>query len=72
MLTRQVEKIIIEISHMGRIDLVRFLRGLDCDFDIDFSDEYLDSVSLDRLRHIAVAASIHSHTTATLQRRKSA
>ena len=72
MLTMQIEKIVIEISRMERAELVRFLRGLDCDFDIDFTDEYLDSMSLDRLRHTAVAASIHSHTTATLQRRMSA
>ncbi len=36
---------------------------MDCGFRIDFSDEYLKSMSLERLRHVVLAASLHAHST---------
>ena len=50
---------------MTRPQLVTLLRGLQCDFHLDFSDEYLASLSLDRLRHITVSASLRSRTHAS-------
>lgn len=44
------------IAAMNRRGLVRFLRGLDCGFEMDFTDEFLKSLSLGRLRHIVLAA----------------
>jgi hypothetical protein len=44
---------------MTRDDLVDTLRRMQCGFPIDFTDEYLASVSVERLRHIVLAAAIH-------------
>ena len=51
--------IVSTIAALKRRQLVALLRRMQCGFDIDFSDEYIDSMSLDRLRHIALAASMH-------------
>ena len=45
---------------MDRAKLIRYVRRLKCDFELDFTDEFLRSVSLERLRHIALAAGIHA------------
>jgi len=45
---------------MSRADLIAALRGLRCTFKLDFTQEYLHSASLDRLRHIYLAASLHT------------
>jgi len=58
------DEIISKIANMTRPQLVTLLRGLQCGFHLDFSDEYLASLSVDRLRHIALAASLRSHTEA--------
>ena len=65
MLTRQIDRDVQRISNMDRKGLVRMLRTMDCDFELDFSDEFLRSVSLERLRHIAVAASLCAHGEVT-------
>jgi len=46
---------------MNRAGLIRMLRRLDCDFELDFTDEFLADISLPRLRHIVLAASLHAH-----------
>ena len=51
--------IVSTIASMKRSQLVTLLRRMRCGFDIDFSDEYINSMNLDRLRHIALAASMH-------------
>jgi len=51
-----------KIATMRRAGLVRLLRSMDCGFRIDFSDEYLKSMSIDRLRHVVLAASLHDHS----------
>jgi hypothetical protein len=45
---------------MGRSELIALLRAADCAFRLDFTDEYLDSLSVERLRHIALAAKLHT------------
>lgn len=62
---QQVEALISRIASLDRPGLVRFLRGLDVDFAIDFTDEFLDSISLERLRHIVLAASLHTKQPCT-------
>lgn len=47
---------------MGREELTRHLQRLHCEFDLDFTDEFLDSLSLERLRHIVLAAMLHQHS----------
>ena len=51
--------IVSTIASMKRPQLVSLLREMRCGFDIDFSDDYINSMNLDRLRHIALAASMH-------------
>ncbi len=51
--------IVSTIASMKRPQLVTLLRRMRCGFDIDFSDDYINSMDLARLRHIALAASMH-------------
>jgi hypothetical protein len=44
---------------MDRSQLVQTLRDLKCPFEVDFSDEFLQSISIERLRHILMAATLH-------------
>jgi hypothetical protein len=55
-----VEKMIARIAGMDRKALVEHLKGLECPFDLDFTEDFLGSVSLERLRHIALAATLHA------------
>ena len=56
--------IISTIISMRRPQLVALLRRMRCGFDIDFSDDYINSMTLDRLRHVALAASLHDEAFA--------
>jgi len=60
MTVSRVDRLTSRIAQMDRPALVKALRGLRCDFEIDFTDEYLNSISLTRLRHIFLAAMMHS------------
>jgi len=48
------------IASMDRPDLVHTLETLECSFPLDFTEEFLDSVSVERLRHIVLAASLRA------------
>ena len=65
MSTRQHEKLAKELAEMDRDELIRRLRRLHCDFDLDFTDAFLDSLSMERLRHIVLAAMLHQHSQQT-------
>jgi hypothetical protein len=54
-----VEEMVEKIQSMDRDGLVKMLRGVHCGFAIDFTDEFLSSVSIERLRHICLAVSLH-------------
>ena len=56
--------IVSTIASMKRSQLVSLLRRMRCGFDIDFSDDYINSMNIDRLRHIALAASMHDEAFA--------
>ena len=56
--------IVRTIASMKRPQLVSLLRRMRCGFDIDFSDDYINSMSLEHLRHIALATSMHDKTFA--------
>lgn len=58
---QNLEALIERIAGMDRPALVDTLQNLNCDFRIDFTAEFLDSISLERLRHIVLAASLHDH-----------
>jgi len=59
----RIEALVKRIATMERADLVRYLRNLDVEFTIDFTNEFLDSISLERLRHIVLAAALRSRET---------
>jgi hypothetical protein len=48
------------IAALGRDELKKRIRNFRGRFKLDFSDEYLDRLSIDRLRHILLAALIHA------------
>jgi hypothetical protein len=58
-----VEKMVEKIAGMERADLIRLLSDLQCDFKMDFNDDFLNSVTLERLKHIVLAASLHAHNS---------
>ena len=57
---RRFEKDVQKIATMDRESLIRMLHRIHCSFDLDFTDEFLQSVSLERLRHLTIAAKLHS------------
>jgi len=45
---------------MDRFRLIRFLTQMRCSFELDFTREYLETISVDQLRHIVLAACQHA------------
>jgi len=66
MQAQSLEEYAKQIAVMPRPHLIAMLRGLDCDFKLDFTDEFMASVSLERLRHITMAALLHAHSPPNL------
>ncbi len=60
MFSSQVEKLLAEVLKLDRDGLVSFLWRLDCEFQIDFTDEYLQGMNLDRLQHLVAAVVLHA------------
>jgi len=60
MLSGSLEEIATNIARMQRDELLEILRSLRCSFKLDFTDEYLTTLSLERLRHVTMAAFIHA------------
>jgi len=58
----QFEQLVTSIAALGREDLKKRIRDFRGRFKLDFSDDYLDSISLDQLRHILLAALINAKT----------
>jgi hypothetical protein len=48
------------IAALGRNELKRRIRNFKGRFRLDFTDDYLNKLSVDRLRHILLAASINA------------
>jgi len=59
-ITRPTRQQTDAISRMDRFSLIRFLSRMRCSFKMDFSREYLETISLDQLRHIVLAACQHA------------
>ena len=55
---RRFEKTAVSVAMLGRGELKRKIRSFRGRFKLDFTDDYLNSASLDRLRHILLAALI--------------
>ena len=54
--TVEAERIATKLASMSRSQLKGSLRSLKARFKMDFTDEFLDSLSKDKLRHILLAA----------------
>jgi hypothetical protein len=51
-----LEEIAVSISSLGKTEVKRRIRNFKGRFKLDFTEEYLDALSIDRLRHILLAA----------------
>lgn len=54
------EKIAASVSSMKKTQLKKRIKGFKGNFDLDFTDTYLNSCSEEKLRHILLAALITS------------
>lgn len=57
--TQQIEEMITLISAMDRATLRMQLANYRADFPLDFTPQFLETVELDRLRHIFLALCLH-------------
>ncbi len=48
------------IAALGRVELKRRIKGFRGRFKLDFTEDYLNDLSVDRLRHILLAALINA------------
>ncbi len=51
---------ITSITALGRIELTRRIKGFRGRFKLDFTEDYLSNISVDRLRHILLVALINA------------
>ena len=58
---QQVEELICLVSAMDRPTLARQFRAFRGNFPVDFTDHFLETAPVDRLRHIFVALCLQSH-----------
>jgi hypothetical protein len=49
------EHTVAVIATLGRDELKKRIKGFQSSLKLDFTDDYLDTISLDRLRHILLA-----------------
>jgi hypothetical protein len=60
MLPEELEQLADEIQRMDRRMLLAQLTAGGFDFDLDFTDDYLNQCSVNQLRHILMAARLHA------------
>jgi len=56
---RYFEETATSITSLGRDELKRRIRNFKGRFKLDFTEDYLNNLSVDRLRHILLAALIN-------------
>lgn len=61
--TQEAGELAQHLAGMDRREVVALLRHTACPFDLDFTDEFLTSLSLDQLRHLVMAAKLHELPT---------
>ncbi|MFC1738408.1 hypothetical protein ACFL1G_05070 [Planctomycetota bacterium] len=57
---RNFERTATSIAVLGRNELEKRIRNFKGRFKLDFSEDYLNKLSVDRLRHILLAALINA------------
>ncbi|MHC4104239.1 MAG: hypothetical protein ACYSR9_04815 [Planctomycetota bacterium] len=55
-----VERQVTSVAALGRDELKRRIRNFRGRFKLDFTEDYLNKISVDRLRHILLAALINT------------
>lgn len=55
---KRFEQTATTIAALGRAEITKRLKNFHGRFKLDFTDEYLEKLSLDRLRHILLAAMV--------------
>lgn len=58
--SRSSEKIVVKLAGLSRAQLQQQLLNMPAKFRMDFTKDYLDSLSKDELRHIVLAAHLHA------------
>jgi hypothetical protein len=53
---RSLEEVAVAINSLDRDAIKRRIKNFKGRFKLDFTDQYLDTLSIDRLRHILLAA----------------
>jgi hypothetical protein len=62
----QVEALICLVASLNRESLVNQFKTYQANFPVDFTDEFLNTQPLDRLRHIFLAMCLQSNRMPTL------
>ncbi len=56
-----LEQIITNLATMEHSELVEAILGMDCDFPIDLTPNYLQDLSEEKLRHLYMALKLYGH-----------
>ncbi|MFA5553624.1 MAG: hypothetical protein WCZ89_00480 [Phycisphaerae bacterium] len=59
---KDFEKTATAIASLDRNELTQRIKNFRGRFKLDFTDQYLNSLSTDRLKHILLAAETHART----------
>lgn len=62
----QVEELICLVASLDRQALVRQIQAYRATFPLDFTDEFLNTIPVDRLRHIFVALCLQQQHVPTI------
>jgi hypothetical protein len=54
------EQTAVSLSSLGRDELKRRIKNFNGRFRLDFTDDYLENLPVDRLRHVLLAALINN------------
>ena len=60
MTAKQFETEVTTIASLGRIELTRRIKKFSGSFKLDFTEDYLNKSSIDKLRHILMSALMYS------------
>ncbi|MEO6436820.1 MAG: hypothetical protein ABIP55_13810 [Tepidisphaeraceae bacterium] len=58
--SEQIEELMVLVSGLDRATLVSHLRAYPAVFPVDFTNDYLSSLPIDKIRHIFVAMCLQS------------
>lgn len=61
----ELDKLITSLASMSREQLRTVLESIKTRFPLDFTDEFLAEIPLDKLRHVALAACLHADNPLT-------